>query len=192
MAQKQVNKPAGLIIIGGSSGSIEALLIILPQLKKNLALPILIVLHRTSSSDNSLAFLLSQRTSLTVKEADEKDLLLPGHIYLAPSDYHVLLEENGTLSLDASEKVNYCRPSIDVSFTSAALVYQNTLVAVLLSGANADGAQGMAAIKENGGYTIVQDPAEAAVAYMPEQAILLSEIDCIFPAFAIGEMLNTL
>ncbi|MEO6127720.1 MAG: chemotaxis protein CheB [Ferruginibacter sp.] len=192
MAQKQVNKPAGLIIIGGSSGSIEALLVILPQLKKTLALPVLIVLHRNSSSDSSLAFLLSQRTSLAVKEVDEKELLLPGHIYIAPSDYHVLLEEDGTLSLDASEKVNYCRPSIDVSFTSAALVYQNTLVAVLLSGANADGAQGIADIKENGGLTIVQDPAEATVAYMPEQAILLSKIDHILSAAAIGEMLNTI
>ena len=192
MAQKQVKKRTALIVIGGSSGSLDALLILLPLLLPSFSLPIVIVLHRSTSADNGLTDLLAGRTSLHIKEADEKDVLQPGWIYLAPPDYHLLLEENGSISLDASEKVNYSRPSIDVSFISAAAAYGAGLVAVLLSGANADGAQGMRTVKECGGRNIVQDPAEAVVGYMPAQAILLSAVDEVLPAADIAAFMNQL
>jgi len=192
MAEEQVNTNKKLIVIGGSSGCLDALLVILPALKKDFRIPILLVIHRSNNTDNGLTDLLSARTSLQLKEADEKDPLLPGWIYLAPPDYHVLLEADGTLSLDASEKVHYCRPSIDVTFISAATVYQQHCTAVLLSGANADGAVAMRNIHENGGRNIVQDPAEALVNYMPSQAILLSKVDAVLPAAGIAALLNTL
>ena len=192
MAEEQVITTRRLIVIGGSSGSLDALLAILPKLNKDFSIPILIVMHRSINTDNALTELLAAKTSLQIKEADEKDHLLPGWIYLAPPDYHVLLEEDGTLSLDASEKVYYCRPSIDVSFKSAARIYKKNCIAVLLSGANADGARAMGDVKDCGGRNIVQDPAEALVDYMPRQAILLSPVDEILPATGIAALLNML
>ena len=191
MAKKQVDA-SRLIVIRGSSGSLEALLIILPELIRDFKIPVLIVLHRNSNADNGLAELLASKTFLPVKEADEKELLLPGRIYLAPADYHILTEDDGSVSLDISEKVHYCRPSIDVTFASAAAAYKENLTAILLSGANADGAHGMGIVKEYGGRNIVQDPDEALVSYMPVQAILLRVADDILPAAEIGRLMNQL
>jgi two-component system chemotaxis response regulator CheB len=192
MAEKQVSPASRLIVIGGSSGSLDALLVILPALKKDFSIPIVVVLHRSSSADNGLTELLAGKTRLQVKEADEKDLLLPGWIYLAPPDYHLLVEANGSVSLDASEKVHYSRPSIDVTFTSAAPVFGSGLTAVLLSGANADGAQAMLLVKQHGGRTMVQDPGDALVGYMPEQAILLGAPTAVLPASLMAGLLNQL
>ena len=192
MAEKQVNKSPHLIVIGGSSGSLDAILTLLPLLKKDFCIPVVMVLHRSSNADNGLTELLAGKTHLQVKEADEKEALLPGWIYIAPPDYHLLVEANGSVSLDASEKVHYSRPSIDVTFTSAAAAYGSSLTAVLLSGANADGAQAMAIVKQCGGRNIVQDPEDAMVGFMPGQAILLSAIDNIVPATQIAGLLNQL
>ena len=192
MAEKQVNNCKGLVVIGGSSGSLEALLVILPQLRSPFPLPIVIVVHRNNTPDNNLALVLSQKNHFIIKEADEKEWMQAGIIYLAPPDYHLLMEEDGSLSLDVSEKVNYSRPSIDVSFSSAAGVYKNKLIAVLLSGANADGAAGMVDVKNCGGINIIQDPADAQVPYMPEQALLQATIDHILPASEISDLLNKL
>lgn len=192
MEEKQIEKPSRLIVIGGSSGSLDAILIILPLLKKDFSIPVVMVLHRSSNADNGLTVLLAGKTRLQVKEADEKEPLLPGWIYLAPPDYHLLVEANGTFSLDASEKVHYSRPSIDVTFTSAAAAYGSGLTAILLSGANADGAQAMALVKQHGGRNIVQDPRDAMVGFMPGQAILLSVVDNIVPAVQIAGLLNQL
>lgn len=191
MEKKQVT-PGGLIIIGGSSGSLEALFCLLPELTTTPTRPIVLILHRHSTASLSLAELLNAKTSLHVKEADEKELLENGCIYLAPADYHLLFEEDGTISLDVSEKVHFCRPSIDVSFTSASIVYKERLIAILLSGANADGAAGMQSVKACGGFNIVQDPAEAQVAYMPEQAIHLSIPQKILKATEIGKYLQAM
>ncbi len=188
MAESKINKR--LIVIGGSSGSLDALLVMLPLLKLPFPIPIIIVLHRSNTSDNALAEVLATKTKLKVKEADEKDELLPGWIYLAPPDYHLLTEDDGTVSLDASEKVNYCRPSIDVTFINAATTYKNGLTAVLLSGANADGAAAMVTIQKCGGRNIVQDPTEAIVSYMPEQALLLTPVKDVLPAVKIAALLN--
>lgn len=192
MEKKQVEKRLRLVVIGGSSGSLDALFMILPALKPHFNIPILLVLHRGQTPDNSLVELLAAKSSLQVKEADEKEMLRAGWMYVAPADYHLLLEKDGSVSLDASEKVHYCRPSIEVSFISAAAAYKKNCIAILLSGANADGARAMTTIKENGGLNIVQDPDEAWVGFMPGQAILLSPIDHILPAKEIAALLNKL
>lgn len=180
------------VIIGGSAGSIDVLLKTLPLLKNNLSLPIIVILHRKSTPDSTLADLFSFRTKLKVREAEEKENIQTGTVYLAPSDYHLLIEKDFTFSLDYSEKINYCRPSIDVSFESAAEVFGNQLSGILLSGANADGVEGLKAIKKKGGTTIAQKPETAEVPYMPQQAITKAAIDHIFDPAEIAEFINKL
>lgn len=160
-----------VIIIGGSAGSLEVLVRILPNLAIQPAFAIVIVLHRKSGEDNTLEELIALKTSIPVKEVEDKTPLVPGNIYIAPADYHLLFEKNNLLSLDTSEKINYSRPSIDVSFESAADVYGASLIGILLSGANADGTEGLKAIKSCGGTTIVQNPESAEMPFMPEHAI---------------------
>lgn len=170
MAQTNVGR---LLVIGGSAGSLEPLLQIIAAIPVHTTAAIVVVVHRKAGSDSILRDLLAAKTSLQVKEVEDKEPLLPAHIYLAPPDYHLLFENKQCFALDASEKVHYSRPSIDVTFESAAAVFGTAVIGVLLSGANADGAEGMAAIKKAGGHTLAQDPATAEVYYMPQQAILL-------------------
>lgn len=181
-----------LIMIGGSSGSLEALMNILPHLKKNLAIPVVIVLHRSNQSDNGLVELLASKTMLKVCEADEKDMLLPGSIYIAPPDYHLLIERDNSLSLDAGAKIHYSRPSIDVSLISGAQVYGAALIAILLSGANSDGAEGSACVEAAGGQVIVQDPGDAIVSHMPAHALMHTKNALVKKAFDIATYINAL
>ena len=180
-----------LVIIGGSSGSLSVLLQVLPGLARHLAVPVIIVLHRKNYADSVLTDLLGTRTTLQVKEAEEKDVLQAGCIYLAPPDYHLLLESNGSLSLDYSEKVNFSRPSIDVSFSSAARLYGPQLLAILLSGANADGVEGLCDVAACGGLTAVQDPKTAEVPFMPEQALEYAHVSKILDATEMADYINT-
>ncbi|MCP9749725.1 chemotaxis protein CheB [Ferruginibacter sp. HRS2-29] len=191
MEKETMTSPEKLIVIGGSSGSLEVLMNLLPLLGKRLPVPVIIVLHRNNQSDNGLVELFASKTKLTVKEADEKDILVPGTVYIAAPDYHLLIEQDKTLSLDASAKVNFSRPSIDVTFSSAADVFGKGLTAILLSGANADGADAMIYVKECGGKLIVQDPDEALVGYMPRQAIEQNDVDMILGVVEIAEWINT-
>lgn len=192
MEKNFVNTLYKLIIIGGSSGSLEALKIIFNSLDASFNIPIVIVVHRNNLPSQSLNQVLASKTLLKIKEVDEKDILLPFHVYLAPPDYHLLFERDGSLSLDYSEKVKFSRPSIDVSFQSASLVFKNKLLAILLSGANADGSEGMEAIKNFGGLTIIQNPEEALFSMMPMQAKALIPIDHILNAKEIAQFLNNL
>jgi len=168
-----------LLIIGGSAGSLHVIVAVLAALGKDYPMPVLVVLHRNGVFESSLEELLSVRTGLTIREVEEKDFLRPGIVYICPADYHVLLEQDRSFSLDYSERVNFSRPSIDVTFRSAADVYGEGLVALVLSGGNADGAAGMAYVKERGGFTIVQDPATAEVPYMPQQVLLRLKVDVV-------------
>lgn len=178
-----------LLVIGGSAGSLEVIMKLLPGLRNNLPLAIIIVLHR-KNNESILVDLLTGITSWKVKEAEEKEPIEPGTIYLAPADYHLLIEKSRTISLDFSEKVNYSRPSIDVSFECAAEVYGPSLACLLLSGANADGVEGMKLVKELGGLTMVQDPAEASVSYMPQQAVEGLQIDHILKTEEMAGFIN--
>ncbi|MES2829047.1 MAG: chemotaxis protein CheB [Bacteroidota bacterium] len=179
-------------IIGGSAGSLEVLLKVLPILDINLSFPIIVVIHRKHGADSLLPDLLSSKTLLKVKEADEKEHIAAGSIYIAPSDYHLLIEQDKTFSLDYSEKVNYSRPSIDVTYQTAAEVYKNKLYCLLLSGSNTDGVNGLKSVKNWGGTAVIQDPDSAQVSYMPAQARLQVKIDEVLGIEKIGEFINSL
>lgn len=179
MAENKLRMPCKAVVIGGSAGSIEVLLQLLPALPSALSFTVVIVLHRKPSAESSLANLLSLKTAMPIQEVEDKDAVLPGAMYLAPADYHLLIEKQGVFSLDSSEKVNYSRPSLDVTFESAADVYGPALVGILLSGANADGTAGLNAIKQAGGVIVAQDPETAVSSFMPQQAILNAPIDFI-------------
>jgi two-component system chemotaxis response regulator CheB len=175
-------KPDKLLVIGGSAGSLQVILSLLAAIGDDFPIPVLIVLHRNSGFESSLEDLFSTRTRLPIREVEEKDPLHAGTIYLCPADYHVLLEKDHSFSLDYSERVHFSRPSIDVTFRSAADIFGPGLICLLLSGGNADGAEGMQYVQERGGLTIVQDPATADVPYMPQQVISRMKVDFIVPA----------
>ncbi|MBC7914398.1 MAG: chemotaxis protein CheB [Pyrinomonadaceae bacterium] len=181
-----------ILLIGGSAGSIDVIIKILQGLKENLSLAIVIVIHRKSTSDSTLTQLFDRRSKIRVIEAEEKEKILPGKIYLAPANYHLLIENDNTFSLDTSEKVQFSRPSIDVTFESAAEVYNKHLAALLLSGANSDGAQGILNIANTGGLTIVQNPDSAEVDFMPKAAIFKTVVDYIIDSEDLADFVNNL
>lgn len=160
-----------IFLIGGSAGSIAVLIQVLPDVKPDVAFPIVVVLHRKPYPQSALDELLSASSRMPVVDAEDKTELENGKIYLVPADYHLLFENERTISLDASEKINYSRPSIDVTFESAARVFGNKSAALLLSGANADGVEGLRNILKNQGKIFVQDPLTAEVDFMPRKAI---------------------
>jgi two-component system chemotaxis response regulator CheB len=163
-------EPARAVVIGASAGGVQALLALLPQLPGDFPLPVLVVLHVPADRSNVLAPLFATKCALTVKEAEDKEPALPGVVYFAPSDYHLLVEADGALALSSDEPVNYSRPSIDVLFESAADAYGSGLVGVILTGANEDGALGLRAVEVAGGCAIVEDPALAYAPSMPAAA----------------------
>ena len=172
MAQDQV-RPFHVVVIGGSAGSLEIVMDIVRNLPPQSQDVFIIVLHRKYDNNESiLENLLSHNTKLRVMEVEDKEIIQPASIYIAAPDYHLLVESDGaSFSLDSSEKVHYSRPSINVTFQSVADVFGNRVLGILLSGANADGAEGLLAIKQAGGHTMVQHPATAEVDFMPQQAI---------------------
>jgi two-component system chemotaxis response regulator CheB len=180
------------IVIGGSAGALEALGAILPALPIGFAMPIAIVLHVPPARTNHLTKVLGARTALDVHEAEDKEPLAAATIYVAPADYHLLVEGTGRLSLSADDPVRFSRPSIDVLFESAADAYGPSLVGVLLSGANDDGARGLARIKAAGGTTVVQSPLTCISRQMPMAAIRLEVVDHLLPLSAIGPFLARL
>lgn len=162
-----------IIVIGGSSGSIPVLMDIIDALPEAFGIPIVIVVHRLKNVKSELKTVLSQTRD--IKEPDDKEPLKGGYIYLTPQNYHLLVEDNKTFSLDYSELINHSRPAIDVTFMSVADVYKSKTLGILLSGANADGAEGMAHICSQGGCAIAQDPQTAQYGTMPEAAIKKNE-----------------
>lgn len=167
------------VVIGASSGGMEALASILTSLDEDFGLPILIVQHISPHSDGFIIEHLNKLCKLRVKEAEEKEKINFGNVYIAPPNYHLLVERDETLSLSTETKVCYSRPSIDVLFESAAEVYNNKLLGIILTGGNSDGSKGLKRIKELGGITIVQNPEEAEVSAMPKAAIESTEVDYI-------------
>lgn len=178
------------LVIGGSAGSLDALLKMLPDLSAVLPFPTILVLHRKPGKDNILTDLLAAKTSLNVKEIEEKETLMPATLYIAPPNYHLLIENDRSFSLDASEKVNFSRPSIDVTFESAAEVFGENLACLLLSGANSDGTLGLKAVKENGGTVLVQDPSSAVVNFMPQYALDHVTVDAVLNPSQMADYIN--
>lgn len=159
-----------LVVIGASWGGLDALTTVMRGLPADITVPIVIVQHRGPDAESFLSGLLQQWTELTVCEPEDKDALRPGHVYVAPANYHLLIEE-GHLSLTTEAPVRYSRPSIDVMFGSAAHAYGKRLMGIVLTGANEDGSRGLQCIADYGGYCVVQDPDTSEVATMPAAAL---------------------
>lgn len=159
-----------LIVVGASWGGLDALTVIVRGLPQDFAVPVVIVQHRGPDAESFLSGLLQQWTGRKVLEPEDKDPIEPGHIYVAPANYHLLVE-SGHFSLTTEAPVRYSRPSIDVLFGSAAHAYGERLIGVVLTGANEDGSRGLLCVEEFGGHCVVQDPATAEVATMPLAAL---------------------
>ncbi|AJO78912.1 chemotaxis protein CheB [Pseudomonas sp. MRSN 12121] len=177
------------IVVGASAGGVEALLKIFTALPEGFGLPILVVLHLPDERRSQLAEVFAQRVTLPVQEAGDKQTIERGTLYFAAPGYHLSVEQDRSLSLSQEDRVHHSRPAIDYLFDSAADAYGPSLAAVLLTGANQDGAQGLAQVKRRGGLSIVQDPAEAQVATMPEAALALHQPDYILPLHGISRLL---
>jgi two-component system chemotaxis response regulator CheB len=178
-----------LVVIGTSLGGLSALEILLRALPREFPLPIAVVQHRLADSDDTLSLVLQIHCALPVVEPDDKDPIEPGRVYIAPADYHLLVDR-GSFSLSTEAKVCYARPSIDVLFESAAESYGEGVIGVILTGASRDGSYGLSKIKERGGVTVVQDPATAESPTMPEAAIAAAKVDRVLPLQDIAAFLN--
>jgi two-component system chemotaxis response regulator CheB len=163
------------VVVGGSAGALEVLRQILRALPATTAVPVVIVLHLPPRPPDGLPELLARDCALAVQQAEDKEPLQPGVVYLAPPGYHLLIESHRAFALSVDDPVHFSRPSIDVLFQSARDAYGGSLLAVLLSGASADGAAGLHEIASAGGITIVQSPAAAEAAAMPSAALALFE-----------------
>ncbi|MCE6987840.1 chemotaxis protein CheB [Dyadobacter sp. CY323] len=192
MEENPVKNHCEMLLIGGSAGSLEVLFKLLPMLDADLPFPLVIVLHRRSSGDSSLSDLLSTKTLIPTREVEDKDPIAATNLYLAPADYHLLIEKKQFFSLDDSEKINFSRPSIDVTFESASEIYKSGVVAILLSGANEDGTKGLLSIKKAGGRTAAQDPQTAQMQFMPHYAITHHAVDLILNIQQMAEFINQL
>ncbi len=169
-----------IVVVGASTGGLKALRVLLSGLPAEFSLPMVIVQHRGKDMETGLCEFLAHSSRLSVTEPEDKEPLLPGHAYLAPRDYHLLVQ-SGSFALSTESPVGFARPSIDVLFESAADQYKERAIGVILTGANHDGARGLAAIKAQGGLTLVEDPVTAACREMPDAAINLTKVDWILP-----------
>lgn len=178
------------VVIGGSAGCLKVLLRIIPELSPGLRVPVIIVIHRKNDRKSSLDQLLNDRTSLIVREAEDKVMLENGKLYIAPPDYHLLIEKDHSLSLDGSEKILWSRPSIDVTFQAAAEIFREKVLGILLSGANNDGASGLEYIKKAGGKTIIQHPDDAEIPVMPQAALNRLRPDYLLRDIEMAAVIN--
>jgi two-component system chemotaxis response regulator CheB len=177
------------IVIGTSAGGLLVLTTLLEALPADFSIPLIVVQHRSKDERNLLEEVLSRKCKIAIKQADEKEKIEKGSVYFAPPDYHLLIEKDHTFSLNFDTKVNYSRPAIDILFETAAYVFKEKLLAMILTGANADGAVGIKTIKKQGGTTIAQKPATAQFPAMPQAAIDTGCIDKILEINEIKDLL---
>lgn len=182
-------RPYKCVIIGGSWGGIEAVNAIISKLPANFPIPIIVVLHQHRRAVGRIHEIFQRQTALKVKEADEKEKPIAGSVYIAPANYHLLVEKDQTFSFSIDEHVHFSRPSIDVAFESSAEVFRNDLIGVLLTGANHDGAAGLGRIKYFGGLAIAQNPDTAQAPAMPQSAIDQVKVDQILELPEISDYL---
>lgn len=186
------NRRFDAVVIGASAGGLNALKTLFLGLDRTFSLPLIIVQHISPDSDNYLIHILNDLKIISVKEADEKEEPMAGMAYIAPPNYHLLIEPDHLFTLTVDERVNYARPSIDVLFETAAEAWRDRLIGIILTGANSDGSKGLKRIKELGGLVIVQDPDTAEADSMPRAAILSTAVDYVLPLDEIAPMLNEL
>ena len=180
------------VVIGASAGGVEALSAILPSLRTGARVAVFVVLHLPKDRPSLLPTLFSDRCALPVREANHGEPIVPETIYFAPPDYHLLLDDEFCIALSIDDAVNHSRPSIDVLFESAADLYAEKLLGILLSGGNADGAQGLLYIQQCGGRTLVQLPETARVANMPEAALSHMLPEAVLTLPQLAEVLSSL
>jgi len=169
------------VAIGASAGGVEALLQLLSGLPAAYPLPVIVVVHLADDRGSLLSEVFGYRLALPVREAGDKDAIQPGTVYFAPSGYHLLVEKDFSLSLSCDPREHFSRPSIDVLMDSAADAWGPALAGILLTGANEDGAAGLACVGRAGGLTVVQDPSDAQSPTMPQAAIKLQNPDFVLP-----------
>jgi len=160
-----------IVVIGGSAGSYNVVRKILSSISETFPLPIILCLHRLKDTRNGFVESLNLVSKVPVIEPHDKDLLKAGFIYLNPSNYHMLIEPTRTVALSTESDINYCRPSIDLTFETAGYTFKNNMAGIILSGANSDGAKGIFSAFKNGAYTLVQDPSNAQFNTMPEEVL---------------------
>jgi two-component system chemotaxis response regulator CheB len=180
-----------IVVVGTSVGGLKALQTLLSGLPADFPVPVVIVQHRGKDSDTGLCDFLGRHSRLPISEPEDKEAIVRGRAYLAPRDYHLLVE-NGSFALSTDPAVGFARPSIDVLFESVADQYRERTIGVVLTGANRDGTRGLAAIKRRGGLALVEDPAFAACPEMPEAAIAGTEVDRILTLAEFGPLLGEL
>jgi two-component system chemotaxis response regulator CheB len=183
-----------VVVIGTSLGGLEAVATLLGALPGGFRLPVVIAQHRAVAApgDGDLASMWRRHTALTVGDAEDKAPLVPGHVYIAPADYHLLIEARGLFALSTEAPVQWARPSIDVLFESAADVYGEAVIGVVLTGASADGSRGIRAIRAAGGCALVQDPAGAECDVMPRAALAATPVNHVLGLREIGRVLGAL
>lgn len=191
VSSKTLESVAG-IVIGGSAGGVEALSVILPALPADLRCPVFVVMHLLREQPSLLVQIFSRLCAVSVFEAHDKEPALPASVYFAPPDYHMLVERGPQIALSVDVPVNYSRPSIDVLFESAADVFGEQALGILLSGANTDGTDGLAAVQGAGGATIVQLPDTAQSPIMVTSALKRTPVDFVLAPKEIAALLRTL
>lgn len=187
-----MSSPVKAVVIGASAGGVEALNAVFNALEKPLPVPVIVALHIPPRGSIIVGAFSSNRSRMPVKEAEDKESLLPGTIYFAPPNYHLLVESDHSLSLSVEEPVHFARPSIDVLYESAGEAFGENLLGILLTGANDDGANGLAKIHRGGGITVVQDPATAHAREMPESALKVFQPTYTAGLEEIGRILSRL
>ncbi|WP_413674060.1 chemotaxis protein CheB [Massilia cellulosiltytica] len=180
------------VVIGGSAGGVDALVTLLPAIPAAYSLPVFCILHMPGDRESRLAELFDERLPVRVKEAADKEEIVPGTVYFAAPGYHLSVERDRTFSISCEPPVHFARPAIDVLMESSADAYGPALAGILLTGANHDGADGMARIRARGGFTVVQDPADAQVPTMPVTAINRCKPNLILPLARIHALLPML
>ena len=180
------------IVVGASAGGVEALLSIFSDLPQSFSLPIIAVLHLPDERRSQLAEVFARRLCIPVREGQDKEVIEAGTLYFACPGYHLSVEHDRSMSLSQEDRVHHSRPAIDYLFTSACDAYGKNLLAILLTGANRDGAQGLAHVKQSGGTTVVQDPNEARIAVMPRAALAMHTPDHILTLSRIASLLASL
>jgi len=181
-----------VVIIGGSAGSFRIISEIIAAIPANFPFPVLVCIHRLRNVRSGFLETLGSKAKIPMIEPFDKEIIKTGHCYLAPANYHMMVEDDRTFSLSLFKPVIYSRPCINLLFESAAEVYNHSAIGVLLSGANTDGAEGLAMLHQHGAMTIVQDPSDAEVPIMPEAALSLFQPDLIMDAAKIISFIKDL
>jgi two-component system chemotaxis response regulator CheB len=192
MTDLSMPRDLSAVVIGGSAGSVDGLGQLLPAMRPDMGVAVFVVIHLPRERSSKLVEIFARRCDVPLVEAEDKQPIEPGRVYFAPPDYHLLVDEGPAIALSVDELVHYSRPAIDVLFESAADIYASKLLAIVLSGANDDGAAGLSAVARLGGATCVQDPARASSPTMPAAALRAAPASAVLDLAEIALLLGSI